>query len=766
MVFLGSSVFLAWLAAAALPPLIYWLYRRRKSIVEWSANYILRLTLRQEGRQRRWKVLTILALRVLAILLVVLALARPLWRRPLAPGALPHGPGSLHQVVLVDNSRSLCLPYQAGTREDELRSRLAALLTRTRPGDQCELIALAVPAGERPAAVRVACPASPAQVRAVLDGLRLVERPAAVADALQLAAERFHVTAAQTRHLLWLGDVSRKDGPAPDTLPALRQALGARDVRSVIYEIRDRKTDAPNLALAEARCGPATLFSGWQYHLFLSLRNYGAAPLRSAVSLQFRAGERILDTLRLPLDMEPEEQKLLDFPFVAPQAVEGPVRLRAAITDASYPHDNAREVAVTVRPTARVLLVAHPAEAAVTRPLWRDSRYLESALQAVGRTAADATGPAKNGTGARLARDPVTGQIGYQSIEGSPAAANAGVRPAVRLDVTRVSAEELTAAAVAGADAVVFLGVSRLEPPVRDALVSFVERGGGVLFGLGETVLPDEFNECFAALTPLPLAEPYVGAQRDRPDWEYDAPHLQIEKTFDHALLRRYLDEAEGSIEHVRVYNHFRVRGEANGLMTLSNGDPLLLERAVGRGRVLLFTSTLGGMWNTLPVRNMYVNLSYAWISYLCGFRPLPRNLEAGDALFLEAAGVTNLVIAPPDSAPFLGPLAVRAVDGRRLARCDAAAAAGEYRVLAEGVERDRVLVQEPLFESDTRPFERPDRDRLAGGLGAAVAERWEQVGPALGTDPEQGLHLLGPLILLLLGLLLADAVLTRVWFA
>ena len=758
MTFLGSKLLLGWLVAAGLPLLIYWLYRRRRTIVEWSANYVLRLTLQREGKKSIWRLVVILSLRTLAIVLLVLALARPLWPRTPDPNALPHGPGSLHQVVLVDNSRSMSIGYRSFTRDDEMRSRLEALLARTRHGDQCEMILLATPEGTKLAPLRIPCPATPARIGEILREIRLLERPAAILDGLQLAAERFHVTSVNNRQLVLLGDLSRKDMPDADNLRNLRREFERLKARVVFYEIRDR--DRPNLAVQDCRVGATTLFSGWRYHVFIPLRNYGSDPVQSTVSVGIRQGDRVIDTQTLPLDMKADESKLFDFPLRAPNGTDGAITLRARVTDESYQFDNARELDLNLRSRARLLLVYHPAEDEIAKPLWRDSRYLELTLKAVTRGPTEDSGPAKHGNAAHL--DIKTGAW-VSDPAGGGKDAKPEERPAIQWDIERVKADDLSPEKIAGADAVVLCSVSRIEPPARDALLRFVQRGGGVLFGMGDTVLPDEFNECFGGLSPAPLAEAYVGAQRDRPDWEYDAPHKQIEKTFDHPLLRRYLDEAEGSIENVRVYNYFRVRGETNALMSLSNGDPLLMERSVGRGKTLLLTSTLGGMWNTLPVRNMYVNLVYAWLTYLTSFRTFDRNLAVGDPLIVESAQ-TNLMVAAADG-PAAGPLARRVVDGRSYIRYDGLSAPGDYRVFSPTGDVSRFRVQEELVESDTRALSPAERTAFAQDAGGTVAAAWPEVAASLGVGERSGFELLGVLVLAMMAGLLLDAVLTRIWF-
>jgi hypothetical protein len=251
---------------------------------------------------------------------------------------------------------------------------------------------------------------------------------------------------------------------------------------------------------------------------------------------------------------------------------------------------------------------------------------------------------------------------------------------------------------------------------------------------------------------------------RDRRDWDYDAEHRTIEKTFDHPLLRRYLDEEEGYLENVRVYNHFRIGSGGRVLMQLSDGAPLLAERRVGRGRVLLLTSSLGGGWNTLPVRNQYVNFLYAWLTDLAGGRDLARNLWPGDALIVPA-GTADVRVGLPGRSATAGPLTRKAVDGREYCRFDDTGPAGEYTLLAGGEVSGRLVVREPLCESDTLGLTAAERDQAARQLGALITPDWAAVGQGLAVAEIRGRSLVGYVVLLLMLCLLTDAVLTRIWF-
>ena len=63
----------------------------------------------------------------------------------------------------------------------------------------------------------------------------------------------------------------------------------------------------------------------------------------------------------------------------------------------------------------------------------------------------------------------------------------------------------------------------------------------------------------------------------------------------------------------VKFFLYARVRAdeEDDVPLRLGNGDPLLLEHALGAGRVLLFASTIDNVWNDLPISPLFV--PFAW---------------------------------------------------------------------------------------------------------------------------------------------------------
>ncbi len=93
-------------------------------------------------------------------------------------------------------------------------------------------------------------------------------------------------------------------------------------------------------------------------------------------------------------------------------------------------------------------------------------------------------------------------------------------------------------------------------------------------------------------------------------------------------------------------------------LMKASTGAPLLCEKAVGKGRVLVFTSSPDRSWTNFPIRPSYLPWTHQLVAYLTR-GPLGRSAFhlTGDVVELTAEG------GEPS-----GPLLVEKPDGRTAA--------------------------------------------------------------------------------------------------
>src|SRR5712691_4825929 len=100
-----TPLFLAGLGAIAVPILIHLIQRERKRVVQFPSLMFLQRIPYQSVRRRRIRNWLLLAMRVAAIALLVLAFARPFFPQG-APAAAAPG-GDREVVILLDQSASM-----------------------------------------------------------------------------------------------------------------------------------------------------------------------------------------------------------------------------------------------------------------------------------------------------------------------------------------------------------------------------------------------------------------------------------------------------------------------------------------------------------------------------------------------------------------------------------------------------------------------------------------------------------------------------------
>src|ERR1043165_9481614 len=130
-----APAFLAGLAAIAVPGIIHLIHRERKTVVEFpSLMFLQRIPYRSVRRQKLRHIL-LLALRCLALAIVVMAFARPFVRRDAPLRAT--GSGARELVVLVDRS------YSMGAGDHWTRAQAAArrAVSGLGPTDRATLVA-------------------------------------------------------------------------------------------------------------------------------------------------------------------------------------------------------------------------------------------------------------------------------------------------------------------------------------------------------------------------------------------------------------------------------------------------------------------------------------------------------------------------------------------------------------------------------------------------------------------------------------------------
>src|SRR5262249_48303901 len=138
-----------------------------------------------------------------------------------------------------------------------------------------------------------------------------------------------------------------------------------------------------------------------------------------------------------------------------------------------------------------------------------------------------------------------------------------------------------------------------------DSLKRYVQGGGALLVGLGASS---------AQLPRVPVADDAIDTSRYA---ARDGNRFMTVSDLDtgHTVLKH-----AGRFEGVKFYQAIGVTpSNSQVLAKLSDGTPLLLERQIGEGHVLTFTSAFDNVANDFPLHNSWVPFVQDAAYYLAG---------------------------------------------------------------------------------------------------------------------------------------------------
>jgi hypothetical protein len=163
---------------------------------------------------------------------------------------------------------------------------------------------------------------------------------------------------------------------------------------------------------------------------------------------------------------------------------------------------------------------------------------------------------------------------------------------------------------------VMVLGTRGMDPAARQRLARLVASGAGLFVAAGPGV------EAGALSQMLGEAGGVTIAQADA----VPLPTTMTPSAVRHAVFAAYADRAS-AYAGVRFDRVVRVQPAEDDavLARFANGLPALVERRVGRGRVIVLASDLGGQWNQWPLSPTFVPWLHATVTHLAA-RPVEQS--------------------------------------------------------------------------------------------------------------------------------------------
>ena len=177
--------------------------------------------------------------------------------------------------------------------------------------------------------------------------------------------------------------------------------------------------------------------------------------------------------------------------------------------------------------------------------------------------------------------------------------------------------------------AVMLLSTRGLERRGREALASYVRRGGGLLMAAGPEIDGSVVADVLGAGSTLRVVTEH-GA--------WTAPQTLAPIDGRHPLFQLFAGTA-ATLGLVTFRTAARISGDGcQPIARFTNGEGAVMECEAGDGRVLVMASDLDNRWNDFPLHAAFVPFLHEAIRYLASVRPLASEYVVGAA----AAGVSR----------------------------------------------------------------------------------------------------------------------------
>ncbi|HEY1785628.1 MAG TPA: BatA domain-containing protein [Pirellulales bacterium] len=606
----ANWLMLSWLAAAAVPLAIHLWNRRRYREVSWAAIEYLLAALRKNARRIQIEQWVLLAIRTLIIVLVALAVAEPY----LEGARLDFSTGQRTlKVLVIDGSYSMA--YRATDRSRFERAKLAAekIVAESPAGDAFLLVVLA-----DPPVVVVGSPAhEPSDFLAEIDNLRLAQGLADLPATLARVEEVLNSagsSAPTRREVYFLTDLCRNTwapqlaNPAAETQYRERLARLASMASLVVVDLG--QSGAENTAVTHLSMAEPMATIGREVVFDAGLQSLATRPRKHQLVELLVDGHRVRESY---VDLEPGEQSSVAFSyrFETPGQHVAEVRLAADALDL----DNHRWLVLQVKDQLRVLCVdGKPAGGGLSGA----SDYLALAL------------------------NPDQGQSSAPAL----------VKPEV------IPESGLVERDLADYDCVFLANVGQFTASEASLLEAYLKQGGGLVFFLGDQVLPDRYNR--ELLRPgggvLPAR---IGAVTPEGQYRFDPLDYR------HPLVKVFQDRESSGLLTTPVYRYFhlepRTDVDARVALGFANGDPAIVEAPIYRGRCVL-VATDGSLssvdpvtkspWTTMPAWPSFVPLVQEMLAFVVSGQGRDQNVIVGQPLvgnLATAATGLPLEVTEPD---------------------------------------------------------------------------------------------------------------------
>jgi uncharacterized membrane protein YobD (UPF0266 family) len=562
-VFFLYPIFLFGLIAASLPLLIHLLNRRKLNRIRFPAVRFILMSQKRISRSYRLRHWILLALRTMAVVLLALLLANPIFQ---TGAGLFAGGGPVSLVILLDNSLSMTWSGDGiGFKQAKEAARL--LITSLGDADRAAIIPTSI-SGKEPIRLKL----EKDVLLKELDQIEIAEGTADYSTALGKAYEILGEPAGQ-KEIRLISDLGLT-GWDNFSMSSLKQVDPAIPVKAIRVGSKQKPL---NVAVKEIRAAGQGIGVDLPLHLEAVVANFSDQEIKDLL-------------VQLSIDGQNKDQKLTSVPARGDATVGLQTRLSQAGSHAGQltikkdglAGNASLHFGVHAQDQLRILVVDGDPQTSLVQS---ETFFLTRALNPTGES---------------------------DSSQYLP---------------TVIIPEGLSGAVLDAYQVIVLCNVAALADAFVAKLQNYLRGGGGLLVFGGDRLQADNYNAKLAQILQTPIRDKKQGLEASGEKiGKLELTHPALQSLSDNLL--------QESIKSARVWGYSRVSASGQSvLMSLANGDPLLIEHKVGSGRVMFITTTADRDWSDLPVKTAYLPMIHSLTNYLAGGKRglLDGGISVGD---------------------------------------------------------------------------------------------------------------------------------------
>lgn len=676
MGFLASSMLFG-ATAAGIPLALHFFYRARYKPVPWGAMQFLKLAVEQTSRRLRFQEILLLIIRILIMVLLAIALARPVMCSGLSAGNRGE---AVDAVFLIDISYSM--NAQENTTRLEMAKQSALKVIDDLPANSTVQI---ITTTDRAVSAGPKSPRNLDQAKLLIQNLKVTAQSTDYLAAFTEAVAAFGRTEGNAKEAYLFSDMSR--GGWERQSAAIRSKCEELKGLGSLYLVRCGSQSIKNVSIVDLKPQIDIPHTGSRMPFTVIVKNTGTETV-SGLTVTLKVDGQPLDKDAQPIEkLGPGETKPVT--LTGKIDVAGWRVLTAEVKSDQLADDNTLDRIVLVREKVRILVIdGSPND---REPEKAGSFYVGHALL------------------------PIPEEFKQQYH----------VRPTV------VKAADVSPGMLDDQELCILLnvplgGAGALQDDVVRRLGEFVREGHGLFIAGGPNVEKNTYNRVFGPkgvdILPAELGDVHQAAK----DKEFFPDPQSIDPQSFLGRFRLSTNDPFLQIKDATVIKALKTvepQGEeaknaGRVLLRFNDGNPLLLSKRIGDGEVMLLTTSLDKEWGYFATNLTITPFIHGAMTHLIERSTTGYNRVAGESIRYvpKDSSKTYQVIKPDGAKENLGKPTGGSNDQLALT-IPSTSQAGVYTIVESGSETGvRFAVSADLRESEAmEPLPDAQIDELLG---------------------------------------------------